>query len=433
MSNSDLGSVSSSPLSYSEEKAWSEFCHDRETFFKRGSLLAVPLDDHVDDRSVSDLVNAVTQRHEILRTAYDGPGGAGSRHVLPSYQHEIRVADEMMYPVDGAHESCVMPGDVVRIWLTPGADGRRTLYFDMNEMITDTGSTARLNDEVGKILAGDGGPLGAAPPATYAEYAVEQRQEPLPVGTVEYWAKTLEGMRPHGSIPDEGPDPSGDIAGERVLVFPDECTAGFRRLCQQYRMSPFMAVVALVNVSMAAIWELTELTLATAASARPARYGEVLGNFTTNLLLPSALGPSPTLHAAAVAARGTVMGTLRHSAPVRKIAEVLGSDIDMPPIRLHYLASGDHYYSLLDAKPSGAAWKEPAEFPGWPLEVGFAEDSRRRVAVWLQYDPRRFHHERVQEIMFCLQTLLGASAAGDDTVDATWLRSRLPDREPFPD
>jgi Condensation domain len=269
--------------------------------------------------------------------------------------------------------------------------------------------------------------------ATYAEFAIEQRLEALPDSTLEYWKKTLDGMRPQGSIPHEGPDPSGDTAGERVLVLPDECTAGFRQFCQAHRMSSFMAVAALVNVSLAAMWDLTDITLTTAASTRPARYRDVLGNYTNNVLLRSAVPPSTTLFEAAAAARGTVLGALRHPAQLQKIAEAVDGSLDAPPIRIHYLASNAHYYKMLDSKPSGASWKEPAEFPGWSLEVGFAEDSRRRVAIWMQYDPRRFQHDRIQELVYCCRTLLEACATGDQSVNVAWLKDRLRDREPLPD
>lgn len=432
MQDLESGTVSSGPLSYSEEKSWHEFRADRETFFKRGSLLAVALDDAVDDAALRRLVDTVTERHEILRTAYDTVNGVGMRHVLPAYEHEIRVVEKPLYPVDGLYENHVMPEDLVRIFLAPDPDGPgRKLYFDMNEMITDTGSTARLSTEVGQILGTEPGPLGPAPDVTYAQFAVEQRNEPLPDATLEFWKNALDGMRPAGGIPDEGPDPSGDTAGERVLVLPDEGTAGFRAYCRNHRMSSFMAVGGLVDIALNAIWGLEDITLATAASTRPAKCNAVLGNFANVVLLRSRLTRSTTLAEAAESGRTTVMGALRHPAQLLKIAESVGGLV-APPIRVHYLPNNAHYYKMLDSKPSGASWREPAEFPGWPLEVGFAEDNRKRVAIWMQYDPRRFHHSRVEELMWCLRELLvGACAAGDETADATWLAARMAGREPL--
>jgi hypothetical protein len=266
--------------------------------------------------------------------------------------------------------------------------------------------------------------LGTLPGITYAEFAREQRGEPLPDATLEFWKRTLDGMPAGGGIPDEGPDPSGDTAGEQVLILTDECTAGFRRLCREHRMSSFMGVGAVASVALAALWDVTDLTLTTAASTRPAVYREVVGNFANNVLLRFAVNPGTTLSAAAGNARAVVMGALRHPAPVFKIADAIGEPITPPPARIHYLASGAHYYKMLDSKPTGARWKEPAEFPGWPMEIGFAEDSRKRVAIWMQYDPRRFHHARVDQIIFCCQVLLEAAARGQD-VDVTWLRDRL--------
>lgn len=423
----DLGTVPSGPLSYSEERAWHELHADRDTFFKRGSLLAVPIVDDAGADALRDLVDTLARRHEILRTAYR----SGRRHVLPFYEHEIRRADRPAYPVDGLHEAHVMPEDLVRIWLTPAPEGGRTLYFDLNEMITDMGSMARLSTEIGQVLGTEPGPLPAPPAATYAEFAVEQRGVPLSDATLAFWRQALEGMGANGSIPDEGPDPSGDVAGESVLMLPDEGTAGFRAFCKRHRVSSFSAAAALVGVALAALWDLDDLTLTTAASARPARYDRVLGNFTNNVLLRCRLAGGATLAGAARAARTTVVSALRHPAPLRKLAEALPG-LGEPPVRVHYLATGTHYYKLLDSRPSGAAWREPAEFPGWPLEVGFAEDSRQRIAIWVQYDPRRFRHARVEELLFCLRALaVEACPAGGETEGAAWLQDRLRGHAPL--
>jgi hypothetical protein len=352
--------------------------------------------------------------------------GAPAREVLPSFRHELRVCEKVPYPFDGEHEDELTPDDLTRVWLTPGPRGAGMLYLDLKEMIADMGSGARLSAEVEQLLGRRPGRLVAAPAATYAEFALEQRREPLADATARFWRETLEGMPPQAAISDEGPDPSGDIAGERAMMLPDAGTAGLRELCRRHRVSSFMAVDALVRIALAELWEVDDLTLVTAASTRPARYENVIGNFGNNVLLRSRLAPGTTLGQAAEAARGTVLAALRHPAQLGRIAELVELP-EVPPVRVHYLATTSHQHNhMLDSKPTGATWKEAARFPGWSLEVGFAEDSRRRVAVWTQYDPRRFHHARIERLMNALWTLLvEACASGDFGVDAGWVRRRL--------
>lgn len=413
-------------LSLNEFKAWSEFESSRETFFKRGALLRVPVPANVTDTMLRTLVDAVSERHALLRTNY--LAGEGAPVTLERFDHEIRVADACAYPVDGLYPDHLEPVDLVRIWLTPGQDNGRILYFDLNEMITDTGSTARLDADISAFL---GGPYGPEPPAnwaeplapTYRDFAVEQRFQPIPAEHIDHWTTSLAGLPPEGTIPDEGPDPSGDTAGERVWVLPDELTATFRHLCKRHRVSGFMTAVGLMSVAFGALWDLSDVAVATAASARPAAFRHVLGNFNNNVILRTPVKRTTSVSAAVDLARGIVLAALRHPIHHVRLLEMLGQAAP-PPIRVHYLTVSDHYHKLLDDKPSGAEWVEPAEFPGWPLEVGFAEDSARRIAIWLQYDPRRFTHARVALILRALRELLQALAAERDP-DVSWLANRL--------
>jgi Condensation domain len=421
-----LDTVSSGPLSYSEERFWQEFGADRQTFIKRGTLLEVPLDDGVETQALRGLVDTVTERHENLRTAYEAVDGVAVRRVLPSYHHDIVVCDKVPYPFDAESPTHLTPYDLARFWLTESPRGRRMFYLDLKEMIADMGSGARLSAEVEQTLGRSPGRPVGPPAATYAEYAVEQRREAMPEATARFWKETLEGMPAQSAIADPGPDPSGDIAGERAMMLPESGTAGFRDFCRRHRISSFMAVDALVRIALSALWDVNDVTLVTAASTRPARYENVLGNFGNNVLLRSRLAPGTTLAGAAEAARGTVLSALRHPAQLGKIAEVVDG-LEVPPVRIHYLATTSHQHNhMLDSKPTGATWKEAARFPGWTLEVGFAEDSRRRVAIWTQYDPRRFHHARIERLMNALWTLLvEACAAGNDAADAAWVQRRL--------
>lgn len=421
-----VSAVSTGPLSYSEERFWREFGDDRQTFIKRGTLLEVPVDESVPKDTLQGLVDTVTERHEILRTAFEPSNGSAVRRVLPSYRHEIIECEKVVYPYDGENDDHLTPFDLSRFWLTRNSQGQRMFYLDLKEMIADMGSGARLSAEVEELLGRSPGRPVAPPSATYAEFAAEQRQEAMPEETARFWRETLAGMPSSSALSDDGPDPSGDIAGERAMMLPDEGTAGFRDLCKRHRISSFMAVDALVRIALSALWGVDDVTLVTAASTRPPKYENVVGNFGNNVLLRSRLAPGTTLGQAAESARGTVLSALRHPAQLGKIAELTGG-FEVPPVRIHYLATTSHQHNhMLDGKRTGSTWKEAARFPGWTLEVGFAEDSRKRVAVWTQYNPGRFHHARIEHLMNALWTMLvEGCAAGNDDMDAGWVRRRL--------
>jgi hypothetical protein len=406
------------PLSYREQAAWNEFGTDRETFFKRGAVLAVDLPPGLDASGVRELVEAVCARHAIFRTAYDTTGGRPLRHVLPSYPHAVAAADDAGEPAPGAHGSCLMPDDLVRIRSAPGPQGGTKLSFGLNEMITDTWSCARLRAEVellGQGKAHTGSPVLPPLPVGYADYAREERERPLAAVTEAYWRGQLAGLGAAAVPAPDGPDPGGDPAGERILVFPDPLTDAVRTVCQRLRISPFMVVTALVTMAVASLSDERDITVTTMASTRTGKWADVHGNFSNLTLLRTALPANPTFTEALAATRRTVLGALARPVPYLRLAELTDAPLPRPPVRVHYLPSRAHHYSAtLDAHPSGAAWTEDADFADWPLDLGFAEDSRRRVAIWASYDAQLFTHAAVERLLDCCRRLLESVATDTD-------------------
>lgn len=408
-------------VSYCEEAALREFMDDRATFFKRGALLAVPVPSGVDRAALESLVAAITNRHAIFRTAYDTTAGELSRHILDSFPHQLVAAD---HPADssspGEDRAYLMPDDLLRFWLTRGPDGARVLSVQLNEMITDPWSCARLRRELEDLFAGGSGAAGrtgaagpaGAPPLGYADYARYERSRPMAAETARYWRRTLVGVEEECCRPGrDGPDPSGDIAGEWVRILPDHLTQVVRELCRRERVSPFVLVTAIVNMAVAALYGVRDIVLCTAASTRPPRWADVQGNFSNLLPLRTKLPANPTFADVIARSRDTVLGALRHQpAPYLELAALL--ELPVPAIRIHYLPHRAHHYSALDSRPSGAAWREDPEFAGWPVDVGFAEDVHGRVAVWASYDPRQYRHATVAKLVEAGSVLLELAAAG---------------------
>jgi non-ribosomal peptide synthetase component F len=210
-------------------------------------------------------------------------------------------------------------------------------------------------------------------------------------------------------------------------VLPDELTEAVREVCRRHRTSPFMAVTALATVTLAVMSGERDVVLATAASTRPKQWPEVHGNFSNVVLLRTALPADPSFTDAARYSKATVLGALRNQPmPYLRLREVLATgEPPRPAIRVHYLAARAHHFgSTLDEKPSGALWREEADVPSWPLDLGFAEDSRQRIAVWTSYDARLFRHATVELLIERFRQVLGMVAADPD-LTCTELSRRL--------
>jgi hypothetical protein len=370
-------------------------------FFMRGAVLSADLAPGAGLKEARKVLANISARHEIFRTAYDTIAGEPVRHVLPDYPHKVMEADAPVYPVMG-NTSSLSPDDLARVWLTPGEEGRLRLTIDMNEMITDSWSCARLHPELEALGASTGSPAPAltAPPAGYSTFAREQRERQLPAELAEYWRGQLAGMAPPEYIDRDGPDPSGDVAGERVVIFSDDMTESLRDLCRRLHLSPFMAAVAVVKMLLASRSGARDITLTTMTGNRASRWTDVQGNFSNVVLLRSTLPEDPSFSDALAVSRSNVLGALGHlGMPFLQLHEILGGPVALPPIRVQFLAQRAHHYRMLDTRPSGDAWIEDAVFAGFPMDIGFAEDRKNRIAIWMSYDPRIFRHSTAGQLL----------------------------------
>jgi hypothetical protein len=204
-------------ISYCEEAAWHEFLTDKFTFFNRLFEFKVTLPASTGMPLARKLITEITRRHEIFRTAFRPSGSGVARHVLPSYEHQIIEADEPDFTVHpDPDQTELTPADLVTIWLTPGPGDQKLLLVDLNEMISDAWSSARVHSELLEMLAAPspGRQEKPAPPAVYADFAREQRERSLPEELTEYWLTRLGDATEPAYIRADGPDPSSDVAGD---------------------------------------------------------------------------------------------------------------------------------------------------------------------------------------------------------------------------
>ena len=399
--------LSAGPLSYREEMAWNDFRADPGILSGRGAVLAVDLPEPLDRPSARALVDALCARHEIFRTTYGTTAGTAFRHVLPFFRHAVTEGAEAPPPRPRPGE--LLPDDLVRVRTEPGPAGGTRLVVALDELVTDPWSCARLRAEVADLAAGRPAP---PPSARYADYAREERARELPPEQADYWRSRLAGVEAAPGPAPDGPDPGGDPAGERIVVFPDELTAAVRELSRRLRVSPFMVVTTLVTMTLAALSGTRDVTVATMSSTRPGRYADVHGNFSNVTVLRTVLTDDPTFTEALGVTRETVLGALNRPVPYLKLAELDGVRLPRPSVRVHYLPGRAHHYNAtLDPKPSGASWTEDADTAEWPLDLGFVEDSARRVAIWASYDTAAYTHAAVERIVDGCCRLLASVAA----------------------
>lgn len=419
-SNGDGVGPATDLLSYHEEAAWEEYLHSPDTFANRALVLSVDLPPDAGPGYARELLTRITSRHEILRTGYQLVDGSGRRVVHDGFAHAVGGPQGGELPSIGRSRSRLDPGDLVRARLVDGPGGRGRLSLELSSMITDAWSAARLRRELTELVAA--APVGATPvpdgPVTgYSAYAREQRDQPLPDDARGYWRGHLADLAGIGYLPADGPDPSGDPAGERIVLLPDELTRSLRQVGSRHRVSTFMAAVALVTTVLAAGSGARDVVLATAIGTRPTRWADVQGNFDVPVLLRNVLAPGVSFSDIVRSSRDTVLGGLTYQAHPRQLHEVVGQRLPQPPVRVSYLPRGFHHYTELDSKAAGESWREETSFATWPIEIGFVEDNRRRITIWLNYDATRYTHATMNRL---LDRLLATIRLVADEVDLTY-------------
>jgi hypothetical protein len=424
MSRSDSGDgtePATGLLSYNEEASWAEHLHRPDSFAGRALVLTVDLPSGARQEYARGLLAHVTSRHEILRTGYRPAGDQARRVVHRDVAHPVVIPEDGEPPPIGGSGPGLDPADLVRARLTEAPQRHHQLSLELSSMITDAWSTGRLQQELTALAAGT--PVGATPspdgPVTgYSVYAREQREQSLPNDARDYWRRHLAGLADPCYLPADGPDPSGDTAGERVTVLPAEVTRTLRQLGSRYRASPFMTIVALVTTVLAARRGAHDIVLATAIGTRPGRWADAQGNFDTPVLLRNTMAPDASFADVVASSRATVLGGMTHQAHPQQLHEVVGHQLPQPPVRISYLPRGTHHYTELDAKAQGASWREETRFATWPVEIGFVEDNHRRITVWLNYDATRFTHASMDRLLDSFLTTVGLVAADPDVTCA---------------
>lgn len=364
-------------LAPAEARALRLALDDPTDFARRALILAVELPMAVTTAHAQTVVDGLVAAHPILRTSYCGTSSGPRRHVDAMVMHQLIEGNAVALEVP---DSTVLHStDLLRFGIEPD---HRGAWIVSHEMLLDTASAEQLRQKLRASLLGEAPRSEARPGRAFEEYA----------GAIEEDSLTAEPLG-RGPVRLHLVDPDLEVTrnrfAERVRVFPGTASDGFRRVCREHRMTPFMAAASVTVTQLAEQFGCGEVTLATAVDRRPRAFAGVLGNFSVDLTIAVTTGK--TFAQTAAATRAAVLAVLREQAP-DKNATVL------PTVRCHFLATGRHYFTVLDEHAPGDAWDEPTNTSNWPLDIGFAEDGQRRIGLWQQWDRRLWIDADVERI-----------------------------------
>ncbi|MBB6244968.1 amino acid adenylation domain-containing protein, partial [Rhodanobacter sp. MP1X3] len=248
------------PASYAQERLW--FVDQLEGGSTQYIIQsAYRLKGVLDNQALERALNAIVDRHEVLRSRLQEEGGSISQVIeggcgVPVNYTNLTALNpatqmsriEVLLREDAEHTFDLARDTLLRVRVCVLGIDDHVMSFDMHHIVSDGWSLAVLASEFCQLYAafchGATSPL-AALPVQYGDYAVWQRNwltKDLVAKQLAFWNGYLDGLPQAHRLPlDRQRQPRQTYRGRRNLGALDaKLVGGIHVLCQRYGATPFM-------------------------------------------------------------------------------------------------------------------------------------------------------------------------------------------------
>jgi len=332
------------PLSFTQERLWilQRLAPASPAYNVPDTLrIGGTLDVAVLERALAEIV----RRHQVLRAVIVETAAGPVQRVLPldfrlpvhdlsqlapgarETEARRRVAEDMATPF------ALGEGPLFRLVLLRLADDDHVLHLSAHHTVFDGWSAAVFGRELAALYeafaAGLPSPL-AEPPVQYADYAAWQRgwmTDEAVERQVAYWRERLAGAPPLLELPTRRPRPAvqGYAGGMVAGMLPPELLAGVRALARREGATPFMVLLAALDVVLARWSGQGDVVVGTQVAGRTrAEVEPLLGVFLNTLVIRADLGGDPSFREVLARVREAVVGAYAHQdVPFERVLEAL--------------------------------------------------------------------------------------------------------------
>ncbi|MEU1345253.1 amino acid adenylation domain-containing protein [Streptomyces sp. NPDC005827] len=306
--------------------------------------LAFLLTGPLDRRVLAAAFDALTDRHETLRTRLVAEAGGVRQHIDPAGPGGVLDFEDLTAAADpeGRVAACQLQeaerefdlaaGPLWRGRLLALGGARHVLLLTFHHSIYDGASMNVMMREVGLLYAASAAGVPDGLPELrlqYADYAVAQRDSVLGGGLAAqeaYWKDVLADAPPVLELPLPGPRPAEQgYAGGRVGFELDaDVTAALRGLAREHGATLFVAVLTGWAVLLSRLSGQQDIVVGSPVAGRrgPGTAG-LIGFLVNSLPLRVDLSGSPTAAEALARTRAVVRAALAHQdLPFERIVEV---------------------------------------------------------------------------------------------------------------
>jgi amino acid adenylation domain-containing protein len=427
------------PLSFSQERIW--FLEQLDPGKGVYNMPAtVQLRGALDRAALGRALGEVVRRHDALRARFLDRAGRPEQVVEPVAEVALPWLDLSALPAGRrvpeaerlAQREAVAGFDLARgpLLRTPLLDlgelGHR-LLFNVHHIVADAWSVAVLMREIVALYeaftAGHPSPLPELP-IRYVDYAVWQRRRIAAAAEADllaYWRERLAGAPEGLTLPADRPRTtvSAYRGGRRSLVLAPRLSGEVGRLARRLRATPFMVLLAAVNVLLQRHTGSDDVIVGFPISVRSrTELGGIVGIFLNTLPLRVDLSGDPEFAGLVERVRDACLEAYaRQDLPFEQILAALQPDREMGRRPLFQVL-----FNLLDlpryemvAGGLEVALSPPAEIPSkFDLTFYVTAQGEEGIVFDLVYNADLFVAERIEEVLRQLRAVLeqATEAAG---------------------
>ncbi|MFI7054240.1 amino acid adenylation domain-containing protein [Streptosporangium canum] len=275
-------------------------------------------------------VHDLAERHHVLRSVIDDSGAEPVLVVRPAGEVPVSTADVDRSRVEDAVAAQLATPFALdreppmRAVLFTVGDREHVLSLTFHHIATDAWTRGLLLSELSALYAARTGlrTPPEPPPAQYAEVA------PVPdLADLDWWAEQLRGLPPVLDLPTDRPRPAvADPGGASVdLELPAELSERVRAVATAYRATPFIVLLAGLQVLLARLSAGTDIAVGVPVAGRDHPDSEgVVGCFLNTVVVRTDVGGEPTGHELLARVREAALGAFAHaSAPFDRVVDRL--------------------------------------------------------------------------------------------------------------
>lgn len=294
--------------------------------------LALAIEGALDQERLRQAFNFLSERHDMLRTVYQGENNNLMPQVLPhselphcftcvdaSAWSEVELQHHMARQIREPFD--LSWGPILRATLYRHSASRHTLLLCTHHIAVDLWSVLILVSELREIYAAlsrGREPALTAPAADYAAFAAWQRHYLKSAASEkdwDYWRQQLAGELPILALPADRPRPAvQEYRGASVAITLDrDTTAALKALARQRGVTLFTLLLTAYKVLLHRYSHQQDLIVGVPASGRnQAHFAPVVGNFVNPLPLRSHPSGDQPFSAYVAEVNGVLQGALAH-------------------------------------------------------------------------------------------------------------------------